>query len=902
MPPSVTQHPKSPVRRGSLLLTAGLLVVILGGLFGRAFLPGYTVFSNDGPLGAISARAIRLPDSLTGVWQDLNWAGTHNGALFPHVSSALLWALGPVLFSKLYAPCSLLFVGLAAWFCFRQWRFAPAACVLGGLAAALNGDFLGTSCWGVCGQTIAFGLNFLALGALADTTSPRRWLRVALAGAAVGIGVMEAADIGALFSVVTGAFVVFQALAGEGGLPGRMVRGATRLVVVSLAALLVAAAALSALIGTQIKGVAGLDSQDAESREARWDWATQWSLPKAEALNVVVPGLFGYRMDTPDGGAYWGRAGSDPAWDRYFASGKQGPLPGGFFRYGAGGGYAGQLVLVLAVWAVVQSLRRQGSVFEPVQRRLVWFWVVVALVALLLMFGRFAPFYRLFYALPFASTMRNPAKFLHILEWSLLILFAHGAHGLWQRYVLGASGTVQGLVVWWRAWWRKAGAWERRWVTGSAVALGLAVLGWMVYAASRGALENYLVEMHQLEALQHGGQPDVEAAAALAHAQAGFSLRQVGWFILFLTLSLVLVAVAVSGYWGGARARAGAVLLGVVLVTDLALAGRPWVVIYNWKEKYLEAGDNPVIAFLRAQPPNYRVSVADAFLPPQFGLLAQVYRVEWLQHLFQYFNIQSPDIIQMPRMPVDVRAFETAMLWDRRSPEGMTNTLHRVWRRWELMSTRYLLGAAGMAEALNRQVDPHRRRFREVMAFEFYQTRAGGPILTRTNATGPFAVMEFTGALPKARLYAHWQVQTNTGAALALLASRDFDPESTVLVDGSVTPPTSPATNAPAGTAAFLRYAPKRCTIRARADVPSVLLLNDKYDPNWRVTVDGRPAPLLRCNAVMRGVQLAAGEHEVEFRFAPPTGSLWVSLAALSVAALVLAWLLLLLPGRRMSQ
>ena len=31
--------------------------------------------------------------------------------------------------------------------------------------------------------------------------------------------------------------------------------------------------------------------------------------------------------------------------------------------------------------------------------------------------GRFAPFYQLFHALPFASTMGNPSKFVHDVEW-----------------------------------------------------------------------------------------------------------------------------------------------------------------------------------------------------------------------------------------------------------------------------------------------------------------------------------------------------------------------------------------------------------------------------------------------------------------------------------------------------
>ena len=182
------------------------------------------------------------------------------------------------------------------------------ACLLGGLAAALNSDFFSTACWGVASQPLSFGLDFLALAALADETSPRRWLRVALAGFAVGMGVMEAFDIGAIFSVVVAAFVVFQALAGEGTAPRRLAAGVARLAVVVVCAAFIAISAVSRLVGTQIKGVAGM-GQDAESKAQRWDEATMWSLPKAETLSLVVPGLFGFRMDTPEGGNYWGRMG-----------------------------------------------------------------------------------------------------------------------------------------------------------------------------------------------------------------------------------------------------------------------------------------------------------------------------------------------------------------------------------------------------------------------------------------------------------------------------------------------------------------------------------------------------------------------------------------------------------------
>jgi hypothetical protein len=270
-------------------------------------------------------------------------------------------------------------------------------------------------------------------------------------------------------------------------------------------------------------------------------------------------------------------------------------------------------------------------------------------------------------------------------------------------------------------------------------------------------------------------------------------------------------------------------------------------------------------------------------VPQQYGLLSQVYGIEWTQHLFQYYNIQTIDIVQMPRVPKEVQEFEGALAFDR-----STNSLYRVPRRWQLMNNRYLLGPAGLAEVLNREFNAP-GLFKEIMAFDFYQTRNGGPILTRTNSTGPFALIDFTGALPRAKVYSNLLVSTNDDVTLRRLAARDFDPAQTVLVADPITPPA--ATNANSGTVTFVSYSPTDIKLHARTETPAVLLLNDKFDPNWRVTVDGREAPLLRCNYVVRGVQLEKGEHEVEFRFRPPLGALYVSVGAVIIGLILIGYL-----------
>src|SRR5207237_1428498 len=129
-------------------------------------------------------------------------------------------------------------------------------------------------------------------------------------------------------------------------------------------------------------------------------------------------------------------------------------------------------------------------------------------------------------------------------------------------------------------------------------------------------------------------------------------------------------------------------------------------------------------------------------------------------------------------------------------------------------------------------------------------------------------------------LYMNWQANTNDAATLSQISSADFNPEQTVLVAKGI-PSFGATTNS--GQVKFVSYEPKRLVFQTEAAAPAVLLLNDRYDPNWQVTVDGKPAELLRCNFIMRGVQVPAGQHRVEFSFAPPVKGLYVSLTAVVV-------------------
>jgi hypothetical protein len=870
------------------LLFLGGLCLVLFILFHRVVDARFVLFSNDGPLGAASADYLRAPSSFLGVWQDLNSVGSAAGSYPLSLTGLLFWVLGPLAFSKFYVPLTLLYLGCSAAFLFRSLGLAPIAWILGGVAASLNSSFFSAACWGVGTHDIAIGSSYLALGLLAGTTSRRGWIKVPLAGLLVGMGVTEGADIGAIFSMLVAAALVYGACVLEGNRAQNLTRSFGKLALVAGFAAFFATQAISTLINTQIKGVVGTQ-QDSQTKAQHWDFATQWSLPKREALGLVVPGLFGYRMDTADGGVYWGAVGRDPNWDRYFANGKQGQPPTGYMRFSGGGIYSGILVVLVAAWATLQSFRKKDSVFALPTRRWIWFWFAVAFVSLLLAFGRFAPFYQLLYALPYFSTIRNPAKFTHVVNWALVVLFAYGVHGLWRRYMESSNNpSTAGLGS--GSWWQRLRGFDRRWAVGCLIGLGVAVLGWLIFASNREGFERYLQE--------------VQFDSGMAQSIASFSIGQIGLFLFFFAAAIILMALVLSGKFRGPQARWGAVLMGLFLAVDLGRANQPWIITWDYKQKY---ASNPIIDKLRQQPYQHRVASLPRWLltlrlPQQLAeteqYFRQLYSIEWAQHHFLYYNVQSLDIVQMPRMPEDLAAFETALT--PASPRGAADYTHFMEelsrlsvRRWELTNTRYLLGAASFVDFLNQQFDPTQHRFHVVEHFQIApKPGIAQPSkleqLTAVPATnGPFALIEFTGALPRAKLYSNWQVSTNDAAALRQLADASFNSEQTVLVAGGPQPSAAAGTNQAPSTVEFASYAPKDVVLNAKASSPSILLLNDHYDPNWKVYVDAKPESLLRCNYLMRGVHLAPGTHKVEFRFEPSTNTFYVSLAAIGIGLLL---------------
>jgi hypothetical protein len=98
------------------------------------------------------------------------------------------------------------------------------------------------------------------------------------------------------------------------------------------------------------------------------------------------------------------------------------------------------------------------------------------------------------------------------------------------------------------------------------------------------------------------------------------------------------------------------------------------------------------------------------------------------------------------------------------------------------------------------------------------------------------------------------------------------------------------------GTVRIVSYEPNRMTLAGELRRASFVVLSEAFYPGWEALVDGRPAPIIRGDLVLRAIPVPAGIHTIELRFRPKP--LFWGLAV-SVTSMIGAALFLLLTRDR---
>ncbi len=321
---------------------------------------------------------------------------------------------------------------------------------------------------------------------------------------------------------------------------------------------------------------------------------------------------------------------------------------------------------------------------------------------------------------------------------------------------------------------------------------------------------------------------------------------------------------------GSLNALLGLVLV-VVVTADAAYLSRHYV-------KTMPAtmlNDNEVIQMARATMPNYRVVL----------LSKDGFYNAWLTYLFPYHNILNMNIPQMPRMPADYKNFLDMV---GRNPLRM----------WQMAAVELLLGPVQVWAQIQNMPG-----FKEAVDLTYAYTMVpsedmGMKLVSGTpEQRGNQVVIRIKNPAPRFMLIGGWEVASDD-VAMAKLVSDDFPLFSRLLVApefaGDIPGISSSGRLADVKP---LQYRSGYARVKVSTEQAAILRFAERYDPDWKATVDGKPAKVLRVDYLCQGVVVQPGLHEIELRYAPARWSLLFQVAGLAVCAA--AGLSLVLKRRR---
>jgi hypothetical protein len=374
-----------------------------------------------------------------------------------------------------------------------------------------------------------------------------------------------------------------------------------------------------------------------------------------------------------------------------------------------------------------------------------------------------------------------------------------------------------------------------------AAVLGVSLLWMVILAASADSRAQFFA---------NGGydmfvpaDPAAGKASQIMAAQPGRAMFH------FFVVTMLAGGIMVNLLWLNGAAKpllrwGSCAALALVLYIEQWSATGNFFDYYSPSQLYANNPIAPLIQKLHSTPGRQRLAM----------LTRESYYNTWLSLHFPYYDIDTLDIPAASRPPADyTRFFGT---------EKLPGVDRVPLRKWELCATRYMFGPKELGPQMFKSLNGE-ALFRPIL--ELNVPSLGMPTL-----------FEYSRALPRALVLHRWEILDDPDKLMTRLVDPKFDPHSTVLLNAA--PPISPDPGAPPSTAVdIVSFKPARVELKTSLKSPGILMLNDRYDTGWTVTVDSAPAKMQAGNFIMRAVPLPPGEHRVIFHYSVPASMWWLT-------------------------
>ena len=596
-------------------------------------------------------------------------------------------------------------------------------------------------------------------------------------------------------------------------------------------------AAATATVGTEA------EDQIKAEKEAQWIFATNWSLPYQDMAEFIAPcirGLDSGNRDFP----YWGRIGRTLGWD---------DTQQGLLNYRQHTIYLGAVQCAMALFALATAIslsfcKRDGGTAaagatknhkpDPLNG-ITFFWAAAGVVCILLALGRYAPFYKLFYALPLMDKVRGPLKFAHLTEIAVSILFAIGITRLVStppastRQRMKSAGKISMILV----------------VIASAACMGAAFV--------------FDPTPHRLlwESL---GLPAGLPQQNLANLYTGGFMRS-AWIFALTAASIGFVSFATPEKRTFA-AHAAAILLSTTAVIDMAEVGKRFVTPID--KTHANAKSAAYDAITDGEPPD---GLAFSYL----HILRQPVTLPFME------TLQNSGLISM-----DPLREEDQPSWRIKAFMELNETEDSVIKLWKLW------GAAGIFMPTQSAVAMQQEKMGSITGI--YDFDGSFRLTTPRNPQQPaVALFKPVDLVPPVAVYYGWRTAPDADSAIAVIADPAFNMDKQIVITGEdVEDVPTDRVYTPGG---WIK-APSESNgnfamAKAFTDKPGMLLIRENLMRTLQLvaTVNGGEAPLYKANGIFLCVPVDAGESEVVLRPYISWASIIWNAAAICFAIIALA-------------
>jgi len=712
-------------------------------------------------------------------------------------------------------------VGVFFYIYLRSMKFSVFASLFGGVSLMLSNHFLTVLFPGHLAKCMTFIWIPLVFLFLRKAVREDAWTNYIYAGFFFGLALQEQFYEGVLFFAAL-ALLYWLAL-----LLKKRPDGA-KLIAYSITnwknllfhklgflALVLVMVMLSIQLLLQIFQLSSYTEAGQGSSQDKWDFATSWSLPPEETIELFVPGVFGWKSGDREL-PYWGRMGRPS-------------VPSGLKLNAENVGVA---TLFLAILAMFFLWRKRGSEAS------FWFWVIIG--TLIFSYGRhFQPLYWLFYQLPYMDTIRNPNKVLWVTMFAFSVLGAMGMHLLFSEETRNACRDkfARFLKISRYILYAFAAAALISFVTREAVRGTVIERAGIVNQSAQGpSLANGTAIMHVLE-----------------HIPLAFLIAAIFAALTYVALHLVIRQKKDLRYLA-----AGLIAL---VAFDLWLSGKNYVVYTDRADTIDYEGalsltiqgnqisgvafdpsrPDPVVEYLKEKTASEGGRV--------YVLLNQLTDF-YFRHYFPYHKISCGNFNPNPRMPARYQEFMRVTGYNAQypPPEALAQ-----------LGNRYVLSLEQSAET-NMPLP----------------LLASFPLLTRERMPLPvdIRIYELTNAYPQAWMAYQYRGAKDARESSALLGASSLESNFMAPIIESAAPLTFPqadderARELMANADVAIEYRRhSEVALSVRSDESGLLVFLDAWHANWEAQVNGEPAALYPVNHLFRGVLLPAGESRVTFAY-----------------------------------